>query len=94
MEKLNKRHRGILEALVRLGGEASMREIAEAADLDTNGVSQSLGSAALSSVIEQVPHEGKWRGGEERYRAIEGNSLLSNDIEQSDQTTISQEGLF
>lgn len=41
---LKKRHKTILMALEQLDGEATTRQIADKADLHTNGVSQSLGA--------------------------------------------------
>ena len=41
---LKPRQRKILSSLDELGGQATTRQIAEKAGLDTNGVSQSLGA--------------------------------------------------
>ena len=71
MNRLKSRHRLIYESLIELGGEATVKEIAEAAGLNTNGVSQSLGAAALAKMIERVPHEERWKAGDEKYRVIE-----------------------
>lgn len=49
MKFKNKRQRLIYEALQRLGGSASCRIIAEEAELDVNGVSQTLG--CMGSII-------------------------------------------
>lgn len=47
---LKKRQKLILAALGELGGEATTREIAEKANLNVNGVSQSLG--AMYELVE------------------------------------------
>ena len=41
---LKQRQRDILHALRKLGGEATTREIAKKADMNVNGVAQSLGA--------------------------------------------------
>ncbi len=57
--KLKPRQRKILQALAALGGEATQREIAKEAGLNTNGVSQSLGSA-LADWVDYLGDK-KWR---------------------------------
>lgn len=57
-----------------------MRQIAAEADLDTNGVSQSIGSTALSPFIDHVPHEGRWRGGDEVYRVVEAEGEAQEQL--------------
>src|SRR3989338_75711 len=44
MKALKKRQRLILKALLNLGGTATTRQIAQKTSLNTNGVSQSLGT--------------------------------------------------
>ena len=51
---LNRRHRDIVETIVRLGGTATVRQIAEQLDLNVNGVSQSLGAPALREFVEDT----------------------------------------
>ena len=53
----NKRQRIIYQALLDLGGRATLRSIAEQAKLNTNGVSQTLG------VMEDVYRCLPWRDG-------------------------------
>lgn len=54
MAKLKRRQRDILVALQELGGQASIRSIAQKADLDVNGVSQSLGALAIGEYVYHV----------------------------------------
>lgn len=56
MAKMKPRQQNILHALQRLGGTATTRQVAEATQLHTNGVSQSLG--ALKEYVE-LTGEGK-----------------------------------
>lgn len=56
-ERLRKRDRRILEALKLMGGEASTRQIAIAANLNTNGVSQTLGVLASKGYVQPVGGE-------------------------------------
>ncbi|KKW29702.1 MAG: hypothetical protein UY72_C0035G0002 [Candidatus Uhrbacteria bacterium GW2011_GWD2_52_7] len=51
---LNRRHRDIVETLGRLGGKATVRQIAQQLDLNVNGVSQSLGAPALRAFVEDT----------------------------------------
>lgn len=59
---LKKRQRIILAALAELGGKATTRQIAEKANLNVNGVSQSLG--AMYQHVECLGG----RGGETRWK--------------------------
>ena len=61
MKKLKKRQREILAALIRLGGEATTQQVAEATNLHINGVAQTLG------VLEGVEGIGG-KGGKYRWR--------------------------
>lgn len=61
---MKKRQRLILEALKKLGGEATTRQIAEEVNLPVNGVSQSLGALA------EVSYQGG-KGGETRWKFLE-----------------------
>jgi hypothetical protein len=49
--KLKKHQRNILTALQGLGGQASIRSIAQKSGLDVNGVSQSLGALAIGEYV-------------------------------------------
>lgn len=69
--RLRKHHKDIIGALTELGGQASIKEIAERAGLDTNGVSQALSSAALSQLIQRANPDQRWQGGDERFRLAE-----------------------
>ncbi|OGZ45625.1 MAG: hypothetical protein A3C84_02305 [Candidatus Ryanbacteria bacterium RIFCSPHIGHO2_02_FULL_48_12] len=51
MARLKKRQRDILAALQELGGQASIRSIAQKTGLDVNGVSQSLGVLAIGEYV-------------------------------------------
>ena len=64
---MKKRHKDIIQALKELGGEATIREIAEKTGLHVNGVSQSMNS--VSKYVILVFLGGK--GGEQRYRIDE-----------------------
>ena len=58
---LKKRQKIILAALVELGGEATTRQIAEKANLNVNGVSQSLGAMLQVICLGGRGGETKWR---------------------------------
>ena len=68
------RHRKILQALVALGGVGTTREIADQCGLDTNGVSQSLGSISMEDQVESAG--GDSRGGGIRWRLIPKKATL------------------
>lgn len=65
MTKLRPREKKILSALSNLGAEASTREIAIAANLNVNGVSQTLGRLIYKGRVQGV---GGGRGGDFRWR--------------------------
>lgn len=51
---LNRRHQDIVATIGRLGGTATVRQIAELLELNVNGVSQSLGAPALRDYVEDT----------------------------------------
>ncbi len=59
----NKRQREIYQALEDLGGEATLWDIAKKAELNTNGVSQTLGR--MSGVYPCLPF---YVGGLQRWK--------------------------
>lgn len=58
---LKKRQKLILAALVKLGGEATTRQIAERVSLNVNGVSQSLGAISQVICLDGRGGETKWK---------------------------------
>lgn len=64
---MNKRHRQILDAFEALGGEASLKQIANETGFNVNGISQSMGTKALKDLFQDLGGKGGWR----RYRLKE-----------------------
>jgi FaeA-like protein len=64
MNKRLRRKQAIIQALVELGGTATTREISEQVGLNTNGVSQSLGT------IDGIRQVGIGRGSATLWQVI------------------------
>lgn len=61
---MNKRHRQILNAFKALGGEATLKQIAETTGLNANGVSQSMNANVLHEALEVIGGNGS----QKKYR--------------------------
>ena len=59
--RVNHRKRKIFEVLVSLGGEATTQEIASAAGMNVNGVSQTLGVLANGRCLGSKGGECRWK---------------------------------
>lgn len=59
-QQLKARQRRIVDALKTLGGKASTREIAAVVELDTNGVSQSLGAIGVVHCLGGKGADCRW----------------------------------
>ena len=70
LRPLSKRKRKILEVLEELGGTASTREIASAAGLNVNGVSQTLGCMNQVETLADEEDGPKLRGGDTRWTRV------------------------
>jgi hypothetical protein len=64
MNKRLRRKQAIIQALMELGGQATIREIAEKAGFNTNGVSQSLGT------IDGIQQIGMGRGSATLWQVV------------------------
>lgn len=58
MAQLKKRQKDILTMLLRLGGEASIRDIAKLLHLSVNGVSQSLTALTRRELVQYISGKG------------------------------------
>ena len=65
MNKRQRRKQDIIQALMDLGGQATIREISERAKLNTNGVSQSLGT------IDGIRQIGMGRGSTTLWQVVQ-----------------------
>ena len=58
---MKKRHKQILNAFKVLGGEATLKQIADTTGLNPNGVSQSMNATVLHEALEVIGGKGSKR---------------------------------